>query len=362
MKKLDKYLISGFFTTLLGSLIFMLGLYIISVSIDNLKYFSNPNVPFKLVSLYILNIIPGISVQVLPVAVLFSTLYIFGNLNFTNEIIAIYNGRIRFTRLISPLIIIGILLSIFSFLFFEFVSTDTSNKAFIIRNQIKRLTGKSLNYMYARSEFFLLGKDNTFYYIDLFEPEHGIMLEPVLFRFDNRNVMIFQLYAKIGQYDKIKKMWNFSDVKIIRFDEHGKIIKNRLASYSMELYESPKSFIKTPVSFMQMRLDDALKFIEAKKRVGGNCRKYLVEFQWRFAFPFSIIIVILIGSVAGTYFKRAVLVLSFLLSIIISFGYYGILAVGLAFGKAGRLNPIAAAWLANIIYTFVGLIVIRMKR
>ncbi|MDY6934638.1 MAG: LptF/LptG family permease [Spirochaetota bacterium] len=362
MKKLDTYLISQFLIAILTSLIIMMGLYIISICIDNLKYFSNPNVPLRFVAQYILNVLPGISVQVLPVAALFSCLFVFGNLNVNNETIAIYNGKIGFIRLIVPLLLMGLMLSILSFLFFEFVSVDSSYRAYEIRNKIKKLTGKHLNYMYTQSELFFLGEDKSFYYIEIIDSESGIMVKPVIFKFDKWNILSFQLYANIGQYDRQNNVWNFSDVVIIRFNKEGKFSEERKASHTMALNESPGSFLKTTKTFMQMRMADALKFIEAKKRAGDNYKEHIVEFHWRFAFPFSIIIVVLVGSIVGSYIHRAVLVLSFFLSIIISFVYYGILAVGLAFGKAGRLDPVMAAWLANLLCALTGIIALRIKR
>ena len=74
------------------------------------------------------------------------------------------------------------------------------------------------------------------------------------------------------------------------------------------------------------------------------------------------IIVIIIGSIAGIYFRKAVIALSFLLSIVISFGYYGMLAMGLAFGKSGKLNPIVAAWLANAVFLLLGILALRYKK
>ena len=109
-------------------------------------------------------------------------------------------------------------------------------------------------------------------------------------------------------------------------------------------------------------MKEALNFIQEKRNTGANYKKYLVEYNWRFAFPFSVLITILIGSICGIYFRKAVLVLAFFLSIIISFGYYGIMAVGMAYGKSGKLDPVVAAWLGNVVYLAIGIIAIRLKK
>lgn len=340
----------------------MLGLYVITIYIDNLKYFSNENVSLFIILKYIQYKLPEICIHVLPASALFSTAYIFGMLNTSNEIIAIYNGRISFIRIMKPLLILGIFLSIFVFVFYEFIVTESSIRAFEIRNNIKELSGKDTHYMYSRARFFLKGANDTYYYLENYDSKTGILFRPVLFRFNDKGKLDFQLYALHGRYNSRERIWEFKNAVIIESGDGGGYREERMKEYSMKLAETPESFRKKPVSVMQMQIEDAINFIEAKKKQGGNFRKELVEFHWRFAFPFSVIIVILIGSTAGIYFRRAVLVLSFFLSILLSFGYYGLLALGIAFGKSGKLSPVFAAWSANLFYLAAGVIAVKLKR
>jgi lipopolysaccharide export system permease protein len=362
IKRLDRYLIGHFFISLAGSIILMVGLFLVSIFIDNLRYFIHPHVPISIVFLFIVNIIPEVIIQILPAAALFATSYTFGNLNATNEIIAIYNGGIGFMRLVLPLIATGIFLAIFSFFFFEFVSADSSHYAFELRKEIKKLTGSTLSHMYSRSEFFLFGNKNTIYYVERFSAHEQVMVKPVITQFDNNGIIALQLVADEGRYKKQADEWAFRNAVVIEFDPDLNFSENKYKFLNLKLSDSPESFMRTPRNVAMMRFKDALRFIETKKKIGGNYRKYLVEFQWRFAFPFSTIIVILIGSVAGIYFRKAIIVLSFLLSVVISFAFYGMLAMGLAFGKSGKLNPILAAWLANILFLLLGILAIRFKK
>jgi lipopolysaccharide export system permease protein len=362
IKRLDKYLLSQFLKVLAGSLVFMLGLFLITLYLDNLKFFSHPNVPFILIINYILNIIPEILIQVLPPAALFSTSYLFGSMNSNNEIIAIYNGRIGFIRLILPLIISGIIMTIGLFFFFELVSADSSKRAMEIKQNIKKLTGKTFGYFYSNSKLFLKGGDDTIYYVEFFDSENGTMQSPVIFKFDIGGDILFQLNAASGTYNEIKKLWIFKNVYIMRKIADGKYSNEKKSVYSMSLDETPGSFMKTTATLMQMKLKDAIDFINVKRKTGADYKKYLVEFHWRFAFPFSVIVTILIGSITGIYFRKAVLVISFFVAIIVSFGYYGIMATGMALGKSGKLDPIIAAWIANIIYFAGGITALKLKK
>ena len=362
VKTLDKYLVTQFLKIISGSLIFMLGLYLITIYMDKFRYFTHPKIPLNLIISYFLNITPEIILLVLPAAALFSTCYIFGNMNSSNEIIAIYNGKVGFYRITAPLIICGIILSLSSFCFFEFVSADSSNRAIGIWNDFRKLTGGNSRSMYNNTKLFLNGYDNTIYFIEIFDFENEIMQTPAIFKFDSNGNMVFQLIARNGIYNRNEKTWIFNKASIIQFDGKRKYTNKKIQTYSLKLKENPNSFMNTPASVMQMRMKDAINFIKVKQKTSADYRKFLVEFHWRFAFPFSIVISILIGSLAGIYFRKAVLVLSIFLAIIISFGYYGLLAIGVAYGKSGRLNPVIAAWLANMIYLSAGAIAIKLKK
>lgn len=340
----------------------MVGMYLIITYLDNIRYFTHPKIPSELVVYYILNVIPEILIKVIPSAALFSASYIFGNMNSSNEIIAIYNGKIGFTRLISPLIISGIIISILLFIFFEFVSAESSSRAVEIRNSFRKITGGSSRSMYNNEKFFFKGSNNVYYFIEYFNFENKTMIKPSIFLFNSNDEMIFQLNAESAIFLEKEKHWMFSNANIIHYNGKENYKNEIKQTYSMNLAETPINFINTPVNVMQMRMNDAINFIEAKRKSGADYKKFLVEFHMRFVFPISVIITILIGSIAGIFFRKSVLVLSFFLAIVISFGYYGILAICIALGKSGKLAPIVAAWAANIIYFSMAVLALKFKK
>ncbi len=362
MKKFDKYLFQNFFISFAGALVFLVGLFLISKILDNMKLFLDPNVTFNLIFSFLLFSIPESITLLVPVAAFISTSYTFGKLNISNEIIAIYNSGIGFSRIIRPFFISSLFLTFFSFVFYEFITVDSSFKAFSIRSHIKKSAGYKFHYRHDRRKFFTLGKDKTVYYIDYFDGVNKEMFEPVFFRFDENGNLVYYLEAGQGQYNEEKKSWLLRDISLMQKGENGKLNISKQERIELPLSESPEDIKKKAVRIVQMRLGDAMKFIDAKKKMGSDYKKYQVELHHRFAYPVSVIIMILIGSVVGIYFRKAALVLSFFVAVIISFGYYGLLALGIAFGKSGMLNPIAAAWIANIVYSIVAVVALKYKR
>nr|HPI23526.1 LptF/LptG family permease [Spirochaetota bacterium] len=212
MRKIDQYIIRQFLFALSGSITFMVGVFLITNVIDQLKYFSDPRVPGFTVFLYLINYIPEVLTQILPAAALFSTSFMVGYLNQSNEIVAIYNGGIAFTRLLIPLLLVGVLIALGSFFFSEFVAADASKRSFELFKEIKLMAKSSVSALYSREKFYVMGKDETVYYIEYFNAGESLMNKPMLSRFDDAGVLSFQLAAEEGRYNPSTKLWDFKKI------------------------------------------------------------------------------------------------------------------------------------------------------
>ena len=78
---------------------------------------------------------PTIVLQVTPMAVLLSTIFILSNLNKNNEITAMKSSGISLWRIISPVIILGLIISISSFIVSDKVIPISSKVANMIRRE-----------------------------------------------------------------------------------------------------------------------------------------------------------------------------------------------------------------------------------
>jgi len=78
---------------------------------------------------------PTIVLQVTPMAALLSTIFILSNLNKNNEITAMKSSGISLWRIISPLIILGIIISTASFIVSDKIVPISSKVANMIRRE-----------------------------------------------------------------------------------------------------------------------------------------------------------------------------------------------------------------------------------
>jgi lipopolysaccharide export system permease protein len=90
--------------------------------------------------------------------------------------------------------------------------------------------------------------------------------------------------------------------------------------------------------------------VQKLRASGARVANYLVDLQVKLAFPLVNLIVVLIGAPVATRLRMQSAALGFGLSIAISFGYYALLRAGQALGHSGALNPYLAAWLGDLVF------------
>jgi len=80
----------------------------------------------------------------------------------------------------------------------------------------------------------------------------------------------------------------------------------------------------------------------------------LVELHYRLALPVASLVLALVGIPLGLSTRKGGKAFGMLITILLVFVYYMIMAFGLSFSKQGRLNPALGLWLANLGFGTVG--------
>ena len=112
-----------------------------------------------------------------------------------------------------------------------------------------------------------------------------------------------------------------------------------------------------------MNYRDLRAHIVKMRSSGARVENYLVDLNMKLAFPLINFIVILIGAPIATRLRATSAALGFGLSITISFGYYAFMQSGKALGHNGALPPYLAAWLGDIVFGTVGVVMmVRAQR
>jgi LPS export ABC transporter permease LptG len=80
----------------------------------------------------------------------------------------------------------------------------------------------------------------------------------------------------------------------------------------------------------------------------------LVELHYRCALPVAAVVLALVGIPLGISTRKGGKSLGVMLSLLLFFVYYIIMAFGFSFAKQGRVSPLLGLWLANVLFAVAG--------
>jgi lipopolysaccharide export system permease protein len=104
-----------------------------------------------------------------------------------------------------------------------------------------------------------------------------------------------------------------------------------------------------------MSYSSLLRYVLKVEREGYDAAKYRVDLYAKTAFPFICLIMSLFGSGIALRGKtREGMAVSFAYGIITAFCYWGLYSFCLSLGYGDMMPPLIAAWTANVIFLFIG--------
>jgi len=342
---------------------FILTLEMVDIFANLIRYLNNDASVHDIltVALYYL---PKCATFSLPPALMFSISFCLGNLYARNELISILGAGISFRKLIFPFLVLGILFSAGYFYFHETVVIDT----YIRKNNLSQeLLGQKVSY--SNTNITILGSDNkNVYHADYYNDNAASISGLTVVKRDSNGKFISRLESEWAEYDP-QRGWTLHNVS--QFVENSgqdtdKDSVDEIESNYEALLNDP-SITVLPIQFQKKTKDiDELKYGEAREwlqtlRKSGRVgyRSALTDYYKRFSFALTPFIVVLISASIGSRFKRNILLMSLLISLIISVLYYvGDMILGL-FAKQGIIEPASGAWGAVLVFTVLGSLLLK---
>ena len=92
---------------------------------------------------------------------------------------------------------------------------------------------------------------------------------------------------------------------------------------------------------------------------GDSARPYIIELNYRFAFPTACLVLMLVGVPLGLSSKRGGKGAGFVVTLGLVFIYYFLSSVGMALARQGKVPAPLGVWGANIIFSVAGLLLIQ---
>jgi len=361
MKIVDRYMVKGF----LGPFIWCLFIFIIMAVIIDIFSFIDDIVKYKIpvssIMAFYFYYTPTIFLQVAPMAVLLSTIYVLSNLNKHNEITAMKSSGISLWRILSPLLIMGFLISMATFIVNDKVIPPSSKKAGEIRrDELEKQ--KKAGVPKVLENIALYGAGNRIVFAKSYDTEKKRLGDIIIHEHDASTNLTSKITAQSGVWTD--EGWKFSKVIIYKIDNSGRILEEPVFYNDtiLPLKEKPADFANRDWRSDYMSYRELKRYIRNFRGVSTKLIKgLLVDLHYKIAFPLISFIIILVGTPFAIITTRGGVLIGIGMSIAIGLLYYASIAISLAFGKAGVLPPIAAAWLGNVVFAILGIHLINKR-
>ncbi|MDZ7371417.1 MAG: LPS export ABC transporter permease LptG [candidate division KSB1 bacterium] len=352
MRILDRYVTRKFLQVLFFSLLAFVIIFIVVDLIENLDRYIDNKFPRIAVIEYYINFLPFIIVLILPVAMLLSSLYSIGGLARNNEIVAMKAAGLSLYRIFLPVLITALFISFLSMWIADrLVPRATQRQSEINEHYLRnRPPRKRLDNVYLRDEQdrrISMRSFNTETFTGSVVSIRRMQDSRLISRIDARR-MVWQ-----------DSLWMLYDGYERTFTEEGEKAEPFTARPLETTSIRPENISRLLRKPEEMSYRELKDFIAEVKRNGADPAKWLVDLHLKIALPFANFIIVLFGlPLSAAQTRRSGAAKGFGVSLAVTFVYFGILKTTQAMGHTGKLDPIVAAWFANVVFGILGLIVL----
>lgn len=351
MKLLDRYLLREFTTYLVLGLVGFITIFIVVDVFEKIDVFLDHRAPASLIARFYLYRAPEVVVQVLPVALLLASFLSLGQLNKFGELTAMRSVGLSLLRILAPVFGIAVLTTLGSLLLGEIVVPRANRERDLIYDQqIQRVRPRTVT---ERADVTYLGEGGRIYYMRLYVVNERRMHEVSLQEF-RAGHLVRRIDAAEATWDGNR--WVFSSGYRRTFEAGVEKAEPFSRTAVDGLEEVPEDFAKEGRNPDEMNYLELRAYVDRLRASGGRVANYLVDLHLKLSFPLINLIVVMIGASIATRLRMQNAALGFGLSVAISFIYYAFMRSGQALGHNGALPPYLAAWLGDIVFGAVGLV------
>ncbi len=351
MKILDRYLLREFMVYLVLGLAGFIAIFVVVDIIEKADVFLDHNAPFPMIARFYLFRAPEVVVQVQPVALLLATFMALGQLNRFGELTAMRTAGLSLRRILAPVFAVAATGAVGALLIGEYVVPPANRERDRIYTvQIQDLHREDPR---ERADVTYLGSDGRIFYIRLYDSAAR--------RMQDVSLQVFRSGDLVRRIDAASATWEGDrwvfEKGFLRTFENGAEKAQAFTRMPVAgIAERPEDFAKKTPEPDEMSYRELRAYVSRLRASGARVENYLVDLHLKLAFPLVNFIVVLIGAPLATRMRMQGAALGFGLSVLIAFLYFAFMRTGQALGHNGALPPYLAAWLGDLVFGVVGVV------
>jgi len=351
MKILSRYLIKSYLTATATCLAAFISIYLVVDFLERFAKFNRAEAPAATIALYFLCKIPEIIFQTTPMAVLMGTILAIGTLAKNSEITAMRSSGVSLFQIGKPLLITAAVTSLLLVFMQEFITPVANEKMRYIDQVVVQKKGSAA---FFRQDNIWHKSDNLILQAKIFIPETSTLKGITLWELGEGIRPLSRIDAASGT--PVQGGWQLTDITRRSFSASGEdqgmtedTLFTRLDLNADDLKVVAKS--AEDMGFTALR-----RYCRTISENGYDATRYLTLLYSKISLPFAALVMAFLGLPFSLRDGRSGGIgIGIGFSILIGFSYFITNALLLSLGQAGALEPMLAAWTANILFAGAGL-------
>ncbi len=357
MKLLDKYLLRRFIALFVYALVAFLTIFLIVDVVENIDKFIDAGLTRNQVLKYYLLNLPFFISTGLPMAMLIASIFSIGTLSKNNEITAIKVCGVSLYRIVAPVLLFSLMVSVGSFFFDDQVKIHTDRK--LTEYKERYFKNRSPDRKNNRTNIFIQDSPRRNLIIRKFNG-NTMQGQGATIQYLSENELTRRIDAIRIFWSDSLSTWKVGNYIVREFRESGgEMITERDSGVTeVQLNVQPGDIMKESIDPAQMDFQELSEFIDQLKMLGISPRKWLVNLHFKIAFAFTNFVVVLFGLPLVANQQHGGIAFGAGLSIFIIFTYYAFIKIGQVMGFNGLLPPFLSVWIGNFIFILGGIILL----
>ncbi len=356
----EKYIFKSFIVTFLFCVFILWTLYVIGDIFGFLDEILRERIPVSSLMAFYWNMTPFILTQLIPVSALIACVFVLGNLNRHSEITAMRASGISIWGMLRPMLMVAFVISLSVFVLNDKLLPPAMKAAGRIRYEKLDVGKRSQSSSIKIHNIAVYGYGNRIIFVREFDIKNNIARDIIMHQHDTQNDLIRKISAFEMRW--IDQKWLGKDVVIYKVNNKGEFIGEPAIHEEafIDISETPTEFINNQwkpeyMSVAQLRRYMSV-FETGSKRV---YRRLLVDLHYKFAFPFTCMVLIIISAPFSLSTARGGALMGMAKGIVVALLYIPVMAISLALGKSGVFPAVFSAWFSNILFTGLGIYMIK---
>ena len=360
MTILDRYVLQKFVTPFVYCFLGFIGIWFIFDLSYNMPDFIQGHATVSALAEYYASQIPQLVVLCLPIALLLALLYSLAAMSRSNEIISMIGVGLSVTRILFPLLAVGLILTAVT----TYFNYEKGPHAVAARKQMLRdikRGEKRTEAVYGllfrnREELrtWFMRRINTRF-------KTGRLNDIQIIQQNEDGEILKQWYANEANFKPELKQWVLLHARYVEMNSNGDITKSEVHD-NMVLEgwsETPwriLSSVMNPEFLSVSELRDYLTFNSDFPE--NRLAAYRTHLQYRWALPWFCLVVVFLAAPMGIVYSRRGILGGVAVAIGLFFSLVFLSTLFIAFGKGQRISPFTAAWGPVIFFFLIGLVLL----